>query len=269
MPTIACEGATFFFEERGSGRPLLLVPGTGGHTGAVAGVAERLATSHRAISYDRRGHSRTSGDPGKPAGYLRRHVADAAALLRALRAEPAIVFGWSWGGIVALGLAIDNPELVRALVLQEPPLHAKKHPTLALAGGIGGAILLGKLGMHRRGAVRFARFALERNDGTNAFDDLDPAMRESLLANARTIIAELEAGTGEELSTEAIGRVSCPTAIVVGDRSQRFLADAAQRLHAAVPASHLVRIAGGDHLMTILQPEELSRAIAAFAETVP
>ncbi len=165
MATIELADATFLYEERGSGRPLLLIPGTGGHSGALAALAQRLAARHRVITYDRRGHGSTVGALGTPSGYLARHVADAASLLRALDAGGATVFGWSWGGLVAFGLAVEHATLVRELVLQEPPWHAKKHPTLPLLAGIGGAILLGKLGMHRRGAVHFARFALARNDG--------------------------------------------------------------------------------------------------------
>lgn len=261
MATVSCNRIDIFYEERGSGPPILLVPGTGAHTGTLAALAERLAPSHRTITYDRRGHSRSGGSAGARKGYLARHVADAAALIRALRLERPTVFGWSWGGIVALGLAVGHPELVQRLVLYEPPLHAKKHRSLAVASGIGGAILLGKLGRPRRGALRFARFALARTDGTNAFDDLDGSMRESMLVNAKTIVAELEAGTGEELEVGAIAAIRCPVGVIVGGLSQPFLQAAALRVQAALPATTVVRIADGDHLLNLTSPEELARAI--------
>jgi pimeloyl-ACP methyl ester carboxylesterase len=258
--TVRCEDLEVHVEERGAGPALLLIPGTGGHTGSMAGIAERLASEYRTITYDRRGHSETVGPLGKTKGYLGRHVDDAASLMRQLGVPHAIVFGWSYGGIVALGLATKHPELVQRLVLYEPPLHLKKHMTLAVASGVGGAILLGKLGMHRRGAKRFARFALSRRDGTNAFSELDEPTRESLLANARTIVAEVEAGTGEEITTEQLAGIRCPVGLIVGNRSRPMFAEAAARLQAALPLARLVDLAG-DHLTLLSHPDELVLAI--------
>jgi pimeloyl-ACP methyl ester carboxylesterase len=260
MAMVECSGGGLFYEARGAGEPLVLIPGTGGHTGTLAVVAERLAASHRTIVYDRRGHTQSTA-PVVRKQYLAQHIEDAACLLRGVDASPATLFGWSWGGLVALGVAIEHPTLVRQLVLYEPPLHAKKHMSFAVLRGVGGAILRGKLGMHRRGAIHFGRFALGRNDGTNGFDDLTPDMRESLLANAKTIIAELEAGTGEELTTEQVSSIRCPVAIIVGGRSRGFLHEAAKRLHALLPASQWIDVAEGDHLMNVLRPDAMVDAI--------
>jgi pimeloyl-ACP methyl ester carboxylesterase len=260
VATVQCGDIKVHVEERGAGPALLLIPGTGGHTGAMAALAERLASEYRTITYDRRGHSETVGPLGKTKGYLARHIEDAAALLRELGAGSAIVFGWSWGGLVALGLAIHHPDLVQRLVLFEPPLHVKKHPTFAVLRGIGGAIVRGKLGMHRRGALHFARFALTRRDGTNAFTELDEPTRESMLVNAKTIIAELEAGTGEELTQQQLGAIRCPVSIIIGNRSRQFLEDAGKRVHALVPGARVVDISG-DHLALVNQTDELVRGI--------
>jgi pimeloyl-ACP methyl ester carboxylesterase len=269
MATVACAGMNVFYEERGAGPPLLLIPGTGGHTGTLTAVAERLAPSYRAITYDRRGHSQTGSAPGRRKGYFAQHVSDAAALILALGLEKPIVVGWSWGGLVALGVAVRNPELVQRLVLYEPPLHAKKHMTFAVASGIGGAILLGKLGMPRRGATRFGRFALARTNGTNAFTELDEPTRESLLANAMTIVAELEAGTGEELSVDAIAGIRCPVGLIIGGLSAPFMQAAAARVATALPATTVVRIPDGDHLLNVSRPDELVRAIRECLAVAP
>jgi pimeloyl-ACP methyl ester carboxylesterase len=261
MATVECNKATLFYEERGSGPPILLITGTGGHAGAVAALAERLATDHRTISYDRRGYGRTPAPASRPRGYLAEHVADAAALLRSLAAPHAIVFGWSWGGIIALGLAIEHPDLVARLVLYEPPLHVKKHMTLAAASAIGGAILLGKLGMRSRGAVHFARRTLARTDKRNSFFELDAATRESLLASSNTMLAELEAGSGEELELDAIGRIRCPTAVILGDRSVPFLQQASQRVADALASPRVVRMPDGDHMMPVTDPDRLAGVI--------
>src|SRR5688572_10182027 len=119
----------------GSGPPVLLIHGTGGDAGQFAGVVSALASSHRAIAYDRRGHSKSAGEMHAKKGYYGRHADDAADLLRRLDAAPATVVGWSAGGIVALALALRHPAVVERLVLYEPPLHSKRHMTFQLARG--------------------------------------------------------------------------------------------------------------------------------------
>ncbi len=115
--------------------------------------------------------------------------------------------------------------------------------------------------MPRRGAQRFARFALTRTDGTNAFAELDEATRESLLVNAKTIVAELEAGTAEELTADAIAGIRCPVGLIVGGLSRSFMQAAVQRVQTALPATTVVRIPDGDHLLNLTRPDELVGAI--------
>jgi pimeloyl-ACP methyl ester carboxylesterase len=267
MPTVPIDDTRLYYEERGSGSPVLLIHGTGGHTGTFNAVSQRLASSHRVISYDRRGFTRSEAPPPAKKAYLRRHADDAALLLRELGAPRATVVGWSMGAVVALALAVHHPDAVSQLVLYEPPLHAKKHMGLRVARALGGAILLGKLGRHRRGAARFYRFALGYKKGGNAFDELDPEVRESVLANSRTTIAELEAGTGEELSRDELARIKCPVGIIVGDRSASFLQAAAARSAEIFPRARTVRVPDGDHVMNVRQPEAFARAIQELTAT--
>lgn len=78
-----------------------------------------LARLGRAIAYDRRGCTRSE----RPEPYERTSVAeqadDAAAPLDAVAAAPAVVIGRSYGGAVAIDLALRDPDRVRALVLLE------------------------------------------------------------------------------------------------------------------------------------------------------
>jgi pimeloyl-ACP methyl ester carboxylesterase len=261
MPTLDIEGRRFHYEEHGAGPALLLVPGTGGHTGMLAELAAQLAGTHRVMSYDRRGFGRTGGGEPQRRSYLRRHTADAAAFLRARGAVPATVFGWSFGGIVALAAAIDHPDLVERLVLFEPPLHAKRHPTPGIAWGIGGAIVLGKLGLPRRGAAHFFRWAVDRRDGGDPLAALPPEIRASLEATPRSVLAELEAGTGEELRMEDLRRIRCPVAVLVGGQSRRLFEDAAMRLVTANPSTRRIDLPDADHVAVVLQPKAVAAAI--------
>jgi len=119
-------GTDLYYEERGSGPPLLLIHGTGAYAELWSPVLDGLARSFRAIAYDRRGLARS---PSTKRWSLSDHARDAAALLDSIGASPATVVGWSGGGVVALDLTASFPEHVTALVLAEPGVHLALHPT--------------------------------------------------------------------------------------------------------------------------------------------
>ena len=123
MAVATINGTDLYFEERGSGPPLLLIHGNGASVRIWGRSIEDLAAAHRVIAYDRRGFDRSSGPP---ANALSDHADDAVALLRELGAEPALVVGWSAGGVVALDLAARYPASVGSLVLVEAALHLVK-----------------------------------------------------------------------------------------------------------------------------------------------
>lgn len=82
-------------------------------------IFPRLATRYRVVSYDARGHGRSE----RATSYeLRAFADDALRVLREVVKAPAVVIGHSLGAIAALVAAADAPELVRALVLEDPPL---------------------------------------------------------------------------------------------------------------------------------------------------
>ena len=108
--------------ERGAGAPVLLIHGLASDAEAMAPAAEALAADARVIAYDRRGY----GASGAPEPYrgttVEEQAQDAAALLAALDAGPAVVCGDGFGALVALDLAKRHRPLVRAAVLSDPPL---------------------------------------------------------------------------------------------------------------------------------------------------
>lgn len=118
---VEIDDATLAVQRRGDGEPLLLIHGAGEDASMLARQAASLADAgHEVITYDRRGTGRSSRE-NWPGGGADQHADDAAALLRALDAEPAVVLGVSSGGVIALALAARHPELVTRVIAWEPP----------------------------------------------------------------------------------------------------------------------------------------------------
>jgi pimeloyl-ACP methyl ester carboxylesterase len=120
--TLSVEGATLYYEMRGSGPPLLLIPGGGCDAGIFDGIAGTLAGSFTVISFDPRGHSRSPLDGPPEDQRAEIHGEDASRLLARLTPEAAFIFGSSSGAIAGLDLAARHPGQVRLLVALEPPL---------------------------------------------------------------------------------------------------------------------------------------------------
>jgi pimeloyl-ACP methyl ester carboxylesterase len=115
-------GATLYTEIRGAGPVLLCISGGPTDAGLFTDLAERLADRYTVVSYDQRGHSRSTLD-GEPEDIpVALHADDAAAILRAVGNGKADVYGSSGGGTIGLELVARNPDLVRTLVAHEAPI---------------------------------------------------------------------------------------------------------------------------------------------------
>jgi pimeloyl-ACP methyl ester carboxylesterase len=108
--------------ERGAGVPVLLIHGLASDAEAMAPVAQALAADARVIAYDRRGYGASGAPEAYRATTIEEQAQDAAALLGALDAGPAVICGDGFGALVALDLCKRHRALVRAAVLSNPPL---------------------------------------------------------------------------------------------------------------------------------------------------
>ncbi|WP_254406289.1 alpha/beta fold hydrolase [Streptomyces sp. AC627_RSS907] len=121
--TLAVPGATIYFEVRGEGPLLLLIGGGNSDAAVYKRMASVLASSHRVVTYDPRGNSRSVLDGPPMDQRVEEHADDAYRLIRHLGGdEPAYVFGSCSGGLIALELTVRHPDRIRLTVAHEPPV---------------------------------------------------------------------------------------------------------------------------------------------------
>jgi len=116
FPTVAGWRTRVF--EAGTGQPLVLLAGTGGHLEAYAHNIAHLARRFRVIAYDYPGHGYT--DPAEHDLELADYVTHLKALLDTLGVEHAHLCGESLGGWIAVKFAAAHPSQVDKLVLNTP-----------------------------------------------------------------------------------------------------------------------------------------------------
>jgi pimeloyl-ACP methyl ester carboxylesterase len=102
---------------------VVVVHGSMDRSAGLLRLSRRLDATHCVVRYDRRGYGRSAGVG--PPWTVDANVDDLEALLAtrtSVTAAPAILFGHSFGGDIALGLAARRPKLVRGVVVYEMPL---------------------------------------------------------------------------------------------------------------------------------------------------
>src|SRR5512146_3148950 len=123
MDLFEVDGAMIEYQVQGNGEPVLLIPPgvTIDGLGLPLLAQPKLASHFRLIHYHRRGYVGSSLGPEPPT--IAREASVAAALLRHLGVNKAHIAGHSIGGLIALQLAVDAPDLVHSLALLEPPIR--------------------------------------------------------------------------------------------------------------------------------------------------
>jgi pimeloyl-ACP methyl ester carboxylesterase len=122
MPTATSGTAAIHYATHGaSGDPVVLVHGSFEDATTWDRVVAGFASALAVVTYDRRGYGESPAVPtGTP---VAEDVADLVAVLEAADRFPAHVIGHAYGGSVAIALARERPDLVRSVLVHEPPFY--------------------------------------------------------------------------------------------------------------------------------------------------
>lgn len=116
----------FHYVEEGAGTPLVFIHGLAGDYRTWAPQWSAFAApggaGYRCISYSRRFNAPNRNSKPSTNHSALVEAQDLAALLGTWHAQPSILVGSSYGAFIALAMALDTPELVKALVIVEPPM---------------------------------------------------------------------------------------------------------------------------------------------------
>jgi pimeloyl-ACP methyl ester carboxylesterase len=250
MSEIRVNGVSLYYEEHGSGEPILCIHGTGSSSVLWADAASELAKRGRTILYDRRGFSR-SERPEPLVMDVHVHADDAAALLDALGAAPAVVIGRSQGGEIAVDLALRYPERVRALALLEGGGLALSEELMRSIAALDEQVFAAaEADMDTVGEVMLRAVA-----GDEGWEAMPNVVKEIFTANGPAIVAEERSGL-LDVSAEQLATVTQPTLLVAGKDSLPGFAEATAIVAAAVLSARVEWVEGG-HIIDPANPAVL------------
>ena len=263
----ATDGTRLYYEEAGSGHPILFIHEFAGDHESWEPQLRHFARRYRCIAYNARGYP-PSDVPEDTDAYSQAHaVADAIAVLDHLAVERAHVVGLSMGGFATLHVGLAHPARASALVV---------------AGCGYGAPKGARAGFQRETEAMAERFDREGaaavgNDYALGptrvqFETKDPrgwaAFRDRLLGHSvegaantlrgvqsrRPSLYDLEAG---------LAALAVPTLLITGDEDEPCL-DANIYLKRTIPTAGLLVIPKTGHTINLEEPDAFNQACAAF-----
>ncbi len=124
---IEIAGARIHYLDKGSGPAIVILHGLGGQMGNFTyALLERLTGEFRVILMDRPGSGYSTRARGAT-GRLTEQAATVAEFIRRLGLERPLLVGHSLGGAIALGVALDHPEVISGLALIAPLTHVPRN----------------------------------------------------------------------------------------------------------------------------------------------
>jgi pimeloyl-ACP methyl ester carboxylesterase len=251
--------------ERGSGEPLIFVPGLQGRWEYMRPAVDALAQSHRVITFP------LCDEPSARAPFHRERGIDAyvshiVSVLDAATIERAAICGISFGGLIALRFAATMSGRASALVLASTPgprFHLKKrHRLYARLPWLFGPLFAAESPSRLRREVKAA--LPDERERRGFMRRQMRTFREAPLSMSRMATRALLIESYDRAADCA--RVTCPTLVVHGEPSLDFVVDANETADYGrlITGARVARIEHTGHLGSITQPRRFAEIVSGF-----
>lgn len=224
----------------GHGEPIVIVPGLAGGWKLVEPLARHLARTHEVILYG------LAGDPGAAQRVRHDTIADyaldLAELITTLRLERPTVLGVSFGGAVALQLAVERPSVVGELVVSGI--------ASSFSGGLGPTIalhVLEKYPLPPSNPFINQFFNLLHGGKPRSEADAEFVVERIWETDQGVMASRLRALDGFDVS-DRLWRVDCPSLIAAGARDVIVTPAQQRELAQAIPGARFETLSDSGHL---------------------
>jgi pimeloyl-ACP methyl ester carboxylesterase len=267
-------GARLHYVTRGEGPPIVLLHGNATmiEDYVTSGLLDRLAASHRVIAFDRPGFGHSTRPRDEPWSAERQALAIAAAMER-IGIRRATIVGHSWGTLVALALAAQQPQRVDSLALLSGFYFPEMRFDVMLAGPVATPVVgdILRYTLTPVSGLLLMPMTLKAMFGPPPVPErFKREFPVSMMLRPRQIRASVEDGVmmipGAATLRPTYPRIEAPTLIMAGTADRIVDPDRhARRLNATLPHATLKLIDGGGHMIHHTALDEVATAIERHA----
>jgi pimeloyl-ACP methyl ester carboxylesterase len=280
--TAKVNGTTLAYREQGEGEPVVFVHGTISDLRVWDQQLPSVGRTYRAIAYSRR-YAPPNEDIGPDLDdQMQPHVEDLATFLREIDAAPAHLVGNSWGAFISLLTAVQHPELVRTLILEEPPvvplfLSTPPRPTellrlfatrprtgIALLGILTRALGPAQKAFERGNDEEAMELFLVGVGGRASYEALPEARIEQFRDNMNSFRAQMLGAGLPPIRDDEVRNVRIPTLLLTGQHSPTAMLRLTDRLEELLPIVERIEIPDASHGMHEDNPAAVNAAIVGF-----
>jgi pimeloyl-ACP methyl ester carboxylesterase len=266
MERARVNGVELAYEVVGSGEAMLLIHGAHLADAFQPLVAEPAVAGFQHIRYHRRGLGGSTRPLDAGPTSVAEQAQDAVGLLDHVGVDRAHLVGHSFGGMIALELAVQHPTRVASLVLLEPAFPATPAGA-AFTRAVAPLVERYQAG-DAEGAVHGFLAMVGDRDWREAIDQTVPGGIAQAVKDAATFFEVELTGPTWTFGPEQAAAISCPVLSVLGSRSSPLFVEGRRLLHAWFPACRDADIAGATHLLQMQAPGPVAAAIAGFLRGV-
>jgi len=260
------------YVEQGSGEPIVFVHGGVQDLRAWEPVREAVAKRYRFIAYTQRYYgTKPWPDDGRNCS-VATHADDLAKFITALNAGPVHLVGWSHGGEVAASAAVNDPSLVRSLILYEagiisvlpagsPEGKMAREDRAKMAGPY---IAAAKAGDFIKAGKLLVEGVYQLQPG--GFDSLPDDWRTGLLDNARIVPLLLAAPPPPAITCDMLKGFTRPTLVMRGEKTLQWWALISEAITKCVPGAQQIILKDVNHDGPCRDAAAFTAAIFEFLE---
>jgi 2-succinyl-6-hydroxy-2,4-cyclohexadiene-1-carboxylate synthase len=266
MSVVCANGSDFHVEDHGNGSPLVLLHGFIGSAASWSSVSRDLAGGHRVVAIDLIGHGASSA-PVDPSRYaFEQALHDLAEVTAQLGIARASWLGYSMGGRLALGMALDYPDRVSSLILvsatagiqDEYERLQRAEADEVMARRIEGAGV-------EAFVAEWERLPIWESQRTLP-DEVSRAQRDIRLGNRAVGLSNNLRGMGQGAQPsywERLGEIKVPVLLMAGALDRKFVGIAGQMGVRIVDATLSV-IPDAGHAVHLERPREFIEDVRTF-----
>jgi len=274
-------GVSLFYEEKGTGAPVVFVHGTISDPRAWNAQVDALSSKYHTVVYSRRYAHPNARQGDLMDSTVQNNAADLEALLRQLGVAPAHIVGHSYGGHIAAFLALEHPELLKSLTLVNAAVATLVAKDTGVVSTL--SILFRSPGivpsvMRFMNGLRTTIKEVDAGDPSAATRIFIPALQDGrtdlpakpgdfdkmVLDNARTL-KEVTTPLPPITRAEA-RRITTPTLVIWGEHSAPWDTKISRTLVESIPGSEAAEIPGAGHFCLGEKPKEVNEALMNFLQ---